>query len=322
MATLCVPLLARPDLGPPSIKLRSNMSNIVLAELIEREEDEYLILKKIEDIHNQAEDRIRLRSLPDSGLKLSVGERYVVAYVNWRVQRFPRSVSPRRDGGVIIHLPGAEPAIFPPDTNLQSMLTWPINESLLSPSSMLPIILSGMNRDNTQLRDFFTTELVTRASLHPLLSMAQKLQILNHLRDDDYPPASRQLMLGMASFTEVIMNSVQREQIAAAIVTRESTGIAAGSERAGMISTALEVLKNSQQVMYADRVRRGLDSELPGLVEQAAAVIYSNRPAVVIDWLKSASDKAGGGQVRQQVLNNLITRYSRALALGSSEQNP
>ena len=309
---------ARPELGPPSIKLRSNMANIVLAEFMHHAEDGDLILKKVEDIHNQADDRIRVRALPNAETSLAKGNRYVVAYVNWQVQRFPRTVKPRRDGAVIIHLPGASPALFPADDKLITLLQWEMEASLQSPPAMLPIILSGMNSKDAALRDFFTTELVTRATLHELLTAAQTAEILKHLADPDYPPTSRQLMLGNVEFANNVLTASQRLKVASEIVRDEPVHLASGSNRTGMVNAALDVLQQVEGDNHAELARRWLLADQSGLIESAAEVIYRQQATDLLSWLQQASAQTSGDSTtRELTLQNLIKRYSRMLAAQS-----
>jgi len=113
---------ARPELGPPSIKLRTNLSNVAIASLDRVSSDHKLTFRIEQNLHNEAEDSIIIRSDALTAARLAIGQSYIVAFVQWDVKRFPRVVKPRRDGAVIINLPGAMPAIFHPNSDLLELL--------------------------------------------------------------------------------------------------------------------------------------------------------------------------------------------------------
>lgn len=307
------PVLARPELGPPSIKLRANLANIAVAELSDISPDYQLTFQMQRNLHNEAEPVIVIRSDKLTSNMLEVGKSYVIGYTTWRVKRFPRVASSRADGGVIAHLPGASPAIFELSPLLIKMFEWDVDESLQSPAAMLPIILQGMASDNPQLQDFFSTELVTRPSLYQQLSSKQKQQIEAHLADSDYAPESRSLMLSDSFFCGQVIGQAKRTHIAQEIVTSQPVNIDAGSADGSLVSTAMHILQQSQQPAHAQMAQRWLSSNQPALVESAAAVIYELKPETLINALKQAMSQQSLQPHTKDTLTMLSKRYQRAL---------
>ncbi len=314
LAVLSTSLSARPELGPPSIKLRTNLSNVVIASLTDIKHDHQLTFKLEQDLHNQAEPIISIRSDAVINRRLKVGEKYVLAYVGWDVTRFPRTIKPRRDGAVIISLNGAAPAIFTPQPELIKLLQRDIEQSLRSPPDLLPLILRGMAEEDRHLQDFFATELVTRPSLYTQLNSAQKQTVAGYLMDHDYAAASRNLMLSNAVFSRHILNDDQhRENIARQILEHYPVVVDPALPAGGLIRTAMKILEDTDDPAYVSEAQRWLASNQPALIESAAAMIYAARPDVLISALQQTLQQTALPEQSRDTLEQLTRRYRRAL---------
>jgi len=305
---------ARPELGPPSIKLRTNLSRIVVAELERIGDDHKLTISVSENLHNEGEDSIIIRGDAQTAGKLELGETYVIALVAWDVKRFPRVVKPRRDGAVIINLEGATPAIFQPNANLVELLTWDLDESLQSPDALLPIILRGMAEEDPQLQDFFATELVTRPRLYAKLSRKQRKTVASYIGNPDYPPSARELMLGDAAFSNLMLSRRAKLGIAREIMITHPAYVEFGSPYGGLIRNAMKIMEDSSKASDSIIAERWLTSNQPTLVESAASVIYAVNRESLIPALERASEHTLLERPIREALRNLLNRYRPSLA--------
>ncbi len=307
-------LYARPELGPPSIKLRTNVSNIVIAELDAISADSKLTFKIQSNLHNEAQGSVLVRSDALTSAQLSVGQSYIIAYVGWDVKRFPRTVKPRKDGAVIISLSGAAPAIFQPNEDVIKLLQWNIDESLQSPEAMLGVILRGMAEADPQLQNFFTTELVTRPKLYAKLTPDQKQKVVSYLGDSSYTPAGRSLMLGNPAFSEFLLTDDGKLKIARQILTYQPVQIDFGSQYGGLVRAAMKVMESSDNASDVHVAQRWLSSNQAILVESAAAVIYAVNPEAVINSLEQVTQYSLLEKNSRNTLLRLLVRYRRSLA--------
>lgn len=307
-------VFARPELGPPSIKLRTNLSQIVVAELESISDDHKLTITVSENLHNESEDSIIIRSDALTADRLVVGESYVIALVTWDVKRFPRVVKPRRDGAVIINLAGAMPAIFQPDADLVELLKWDLEASLESPDAILPLILRGMAQEDPQLQNFFATELVTRPQLHAKLTRKQRKTVASYMGDPDYFPSARELMLSDASFSNLLLSRRAKLSIARNIMITHPTYMEFGSPHGGLIRTAMKIMESSPKASDAIIAERWLTSNQPTLVESAASVIYAVNPDSLLAALKRAIEYTLLEKSSRDTLKNLLNRYELSLA--------
>ncbi len=305
---------ARPELGPPSIKLRTNLSNVVIAELHSVSADHKLTFSIGENLHNEAEQSIIIRSDALTAARLGTGQTYVIAYVGWDVQRFPRVVKPRRDGAVIINLPGAMPAIFQLNPDLIELLKWDLKKSLQSPDAMLALILRGMAESDPQLQNFFSTELVTRPKLYRKLTAEQKQAVAGHIEDSGYSPLGRNLMLGDQAFSELLLSQNAKLKISREILIHHPIHVEFGSQYGGLIRTAMKVVESTGDVDDATKAQRWLSSNQPTLVESAAAVIYEVNPETLISALEQAAEYSLLEKHSRDALVNLLRRYRLSLA--------
>ncbi len=306
---------SRPELGPPSIKLRTNLSNIVVAELTDISAEHRLSFSVVENLHNEAEQSVVIRSDSLTSARLVEGKTYIIAYVGWDVDRFPRVTKPRRNGAVIINLDGAAPAIFQPNDDLVSLLRWDLKESLESPDEMLSVILRGMAESDPHLQSFFTTELVTRPGLHSRLTPTQKRTVAGYLVNSGYSPQGRSLMLGHVPFRDWLLEPEQQLEVARRVLEHHPIEIGFGSPYGGLVRSAMFIMQKSENLNDAVTAQRWLTSNQPALVESAAAVIYAVNPDILITALEQAAGYSLLEKQSRQALENLLQRYRRSVAV-------
>ncbi|MCG8465810.1 MAG: hypothetical protein MI750_13315, partial [Xanthomonadales bacterium] len=161
---------ARPELGPPSIKLRSNLSNVVVASFVGQSGERQATFEKVQDLHSEAPESIALRISPQLMQQLVPGRDYVLAYIAYSTQRLLQKVEARKGGPVVINLPGAAPALLADSPELREILAWDLDETVTSPAGLMPLIRSGLTSQDWQYQNFFLTELALRPPLHKRLN--------------------------------------------------------------------------------------------------------------------------------------------------------
>lgn len=311
---------AKPELGPPSIKLRAQLSNVTLAELESIGADHSLQFNTEKNIHNTAEESVMVRSDALTTSSLVEGNTYVIAFGsmiserNPITQTSPRTTRPRKDGAVILSMRGATPAIFPPNENLIELLSWDLESSEQSPDAMLPIILNGMAEADQQLQNFFATELVTRPELHSELSRKDKRTIADYMGDIAYSPQARDLMLGDSEFSSSVLREKARLEIARDIVGSHPEQIDFGSHHGGLIRTSMRIIESNPNESDVLEMQRWLRSNQPALIESAAEIIFEHDPGSLTRELEKASGYTLLEQQSRDTLKNLIQRYSRLVA--------
>ena len=282
--------MARPTVGPPSIQLRSNLANIVSAELLQADDKYVLSFKKITDIHNTTEsDVITINSDAKTAGGLSVGQRYIVAYIAWESLRQPKVVRSRPGGPVLMSMTGAEPAIFLYDKDVENLLRWDLDESLNSPKDMLPVIMRGIQHADDQVQNFFTAEVVLRTNMYKHFHRTDKAVLWQHFLNPLTTDRTKQLMLSNHDFLKAIeADSIQLCGELENILTFTSVDLNPLSRSVGLIRAALTHVSKCQQLSDLAVVSRWVLSDVPSVIEAALASLYQLKKGSDLDAVEMA----------------------------------
>ena len=306
--------MARPVVGPPSIQLRSNLSNILVAELISVEQDGSLTFKKNSDIHNTAEtELVEIVGDPRTAAGLDIGQRYIIAYIAWESVRQPKIVRPRPGGAVFLSLTGAEPAIFRYNEDIETFLRWDLDKSLDSPKSMLPIILRGIQQQDEFVRNFFMAEVVLRNNLYQHFSAENKSVLMHQLGDPMTSDRIKQLMLSEADFLETITSDQQSLcAVLQNILAYSSTELNPMGRRAGVIRSALMHMRSCSLWTDMDVVSRWVLSDVPSVIEAALESLHYKQPGSDLEAVETALQQSMLNKNTREVLHNYRKRMKRA----------
>lgn len=305
---VCHSALARPELGPPSIKLRSNVSNVVVAQFDERRERDLAVFTKIQDLHNEAPAQIELRMDPQWIESLEAGQSYILAYIGWTSQRLVKKLEPRADGPVLINLPGAAPAIFADSAIMRDMLSWNLEDSLQSPLQILDLIRQGLRSEDWQYQMFFVTEIATRPNLHGALSAADRVMVAELAKSPSSPPYVAQFLFQHGDFLGSAFDAVQRSALAREILSCQALYQDPLSLYPSMIRSAMHYLKRHGEPEDAAVLVRWLQSNQTGLVEGALEALRELDLDRLPDLIEQALSQTLVHRDKRQLLKNYQRR--------------
>ncbi len=307
MLGLTATVYSRPELGPPSIKLKTEISNIAVAELTAKSADT-LSFKLSENIHNQATEQITIRSDKSTSQVLLVGESYIIGYIAWQVNRPSKEVVPRAGGAVLMSLPGAEPAVFSDVAAVKKMLQWDVSESLSSPAAMLPLIKAGLASDDFQTRNFYITELITRKSF--MRSSEVKSLMKQLMLDQDMGWRIKHFILANEGLAEGQLKSPWFKQWATATLAYSTTQFDLFGSEAALIKQLLYLsphyLDEGQQAV----VSRWLSSNQVGVVESTLDVLKDLDLDAAINQVQAKLQQTLLDEAMRFTLNNYLKRLN------------
>lgn len=306
MILLCVlSSQARPELGPPSIKLKSTISNIALMKLLAIT-DNHLEFQLIENIHNQAPPEVSLLVNQDLAESVMVGRTYVVGYIAWQTDRFTKQVSARVGGPVLMNLPGAEPAIFTESPELIDLLKIAVDESLKSNQKISDLIVSGLNNYDPQLQNFFVVELITRKSLHQTPAMRDRIQAL--FLDPQLAWHLKRFILVNGGLTEQQLASDWYCQFAANTLNYASTQLDPKGSDSGLIIQLIEKNNSCQSTKYSIDFSRWITSNNSGVVEAAIGKMRAGDLEQTILAVENGLKSGVLKRKNRQTLSNYLIR--------------
>ncbi len=276
---------SRPELGPPSIQLKTEISNIALVKL-EKKSPNKLTFALVKNIHNQATEHIHIRTTEQISSALSVGESYVIGYIAWQVNKPNKEVLPREGGAVLMSLPGAEPAIFKDVAEISDILAVDVEDSLSSPQTLLPLIKAGIASDDFQIRNFFVTELITRKAFLNDATVQSDIQAL--ILDTQVEWQIKHFILANEGLSMSQLKSDWFKQWATATLNHSSTQFDLNRSEPALI---VQLLKKSEHFLAAEQsavLKRWINSNHMGVIESmldalkmidldAAIAIVNNR---------------------------------------------
>ncbi|GAB4198473.1 MAG: hypothetical protein Tsb002_33410 [Wenzhouxiangellaceae bacterium] len=312
---------ARPELGPPSIKLRSNIANVVVATLAGETDEGRMAFDKVSDLHNEAPQRIVIDGAEHWRDQLMVGKTYVLGFISWQRQRHPKVLKPRPGGPVLMNLPGASPAIYQDHPGVRRLLSWPLDEAQYSPEAMLPVIMSGLDSGDWQLQEFFLTELVTREPLHAHLTPEQRQRVAAMAADASVSPEARQLLLDLGDFLGEALTAQQRLGIARELIASQPLIQDPASDYPSLVRTALFTLEQQGDPTDVPVLSRWLRCEHTGLVEAALDAMQALDVVQLPGIISRQLDDTLISQPRRQALQSYQRRVAAILRQRQNEES-
>lgn len=290
-------LIARPELGPPSIKMKSNISNITVMKLVESNENGLTFIK-MTDIHNQAPDKVFIKHNTNSDLNLKIDQNYIIGYMAYRALKPSKEVIDRPGGPVLMNLSGAEPALFLEDENIKKILMLDVEQSLTSPPELLQIALDGLNHADPHSRSFFIAELITRPSymkLHKVQNAIKKL-----ILDDGLSWSDKHFIVAFGGLTKSQLSADWFCQWSENTLRYSSTQFDVLAMESGLIKSLMENISNCSSHTNFKTLSRWLNSNHSGVIESA------------INELRKIDLYETQKQVKQRIANTLIRLELRA----------
>jgi len=306
-------LMARPTVGPPSIQLRSNLSNVVAAELISVDSDHNLSFKKIKDIHNTTEtDTITISADADLSDSLQTGQRYIIAYIAWISLRQPKVVKPRPGGAVLISMTGAEPAVFAYNEDIENMLSLDMDDSLNSPKEMLPLIMRGVQHADEAVQNFFMAEAVLRSNIYQYLDADDALTLLQMLDSPTTSDRVKELIFFEPAFLQALSSDTAHVCSALQkLLAYSSTDLNLQGRRAGVIRSALIKAQSCPPFENTDIISRWVMSNVPSVIEAALEHLHTFKAGSDLQAVEKALQQSVLSKNNREVLHNYRRRMMR-----------
>lgn len=308
---------SRPELGPPSIKLKSTISNIAILKLIDKN-DQGLTFLKVEDLHNKATNKVVINPNSETDLGLQIDKDYIVGYIGYKALKPSKEVIPRPDGPVLMNLAGAAPTLFAVDEGIKRMFLWNVEQSLTSPPEMLPILLTGIQHQDPHSRAFYIAELVTRPSF------VSNKQVRNAMRQLILDPklawTDKRFIIAFGGLDNKQLSSKWFCEWSKNTMLYASTQFDVNAEESGLIKTLIENNSNCDGVAEV-ALTRWIDSNHTGIVE---AAIHELREIDLLSAQQLVSDKLQNANLSlnlRATLSNYLRRLNNEIKQQESVDN-
>ena len=218
---------------------------------------------------------------------------------------------------MLINITGAQPALFAYSKPLEKMLTWDLDESVTSPSKMLPTLLQGMLSVDRQQQDFFVTELATRKSLHDSMRKQDFELLLQILENPLSLARTRQFLLTHAGTLNDRLDLRRMHRWLTDTLRHYPTQLDLNSHNPGFIRAALFKLKSLGESKDADLLPRWLLSNSTGVVEAALGAMQALRPGSELDAIEQALSQSMLDYDTRTTLNH----YQRRMGVAATPQH-
>jgi len=303
--TMTFTVQSRPKLGPPSIQLKTEISNLALVKLMAKT-PQALTFSLIDDIHNKSAKKILIRTNHHLNQNLQVGHTYLIGYIAWKVNKPNKDIIPRPGGAVLMSLPGAEPAIFNNHSGISEMLAWNLESSLTSPEAFLPLILAGIKNTDFQVRNFFVTELVTRKSF--MTRSEVKAEIRQLMLDPVVDWKIKHFIIANEGLDDRQIKSDWFMKWASTTLTHSSTQFDLNGSEATLIIQLLKYFRDYSELLEPNIISRWMHSNHTGVVENSLDVLKINNLDLAIVLVKSKLQQTLINDVMKLTLKNYLTR--------------
>jgi len=314
-------IFARPTLGPPSINLRSSLANIVVVRLSEISTENKLIFKKVRDLHNKSEDIIIINSNPKIASSLELEKQYIIAYLAWKKTRRPIKVFPRPGGSVLINIAGAQPAIYSYSQSIEKLLTWKMKESLESPKQMLITIMSEIDNNDSQIQDFFVTELITRKNIHQWLKESDYQRIIKVLESPSTKPIIKEFILANINFMSNHISDDKLYSILINILNTTDTQFDIFSYRATLIRTSLVKIRDFKERIDSKSLIKWLYSNNNGVIESSLDSMRIINPKGYLNDIDVVLKQTSLSKKARTTIENYKNRMSKNIIITSGGEN-
>ncbi len=277
-----------------------------MLQLVTVDDQGQLHFKRIQDLHNEAAAAVKIMASPELAQALQSQQNYVVGYMAWQTDRFSKEVRPRPGGPVLMNLPGAEPALWASNPQLEALLAMPEAQSLASGPEVLELIQAGLSSDDPQAKHFFVVELVTRRAHFEQAAVQQQLKAL--ITDPNTQWSSKQFILAFGGLNEQQLRSDWFCRMASDTLNLASTQVDQQGQDASYLSQLLDHLKHCATEAFPVNLARWVTGTHTGLAEAAIGALREQDLDQAIDAVEAGLTQGLLGAHNRQVLNNYLKR--------------
>ncbi|MCG8465089.1 MAG: hypothetical protein MI750_09580, partial [Xanthomonadales bacterium] len=264
--------------------------------------------EKVQDLHSEAPESIALRISPQVMQQLVPGRDYVIAYIAYSTQRLLQKVEERKGGPVVINLPGAAPALLADSPELREILAWDLDETVTSPTALMPLIRTGLTSQDWQYQNFFLTELALRPPLHKHLNDGDREQIVALAFDPDASPYVPRFLIQHGDFLGEAFDHSVRSELARSILRTHTLQQDQATLYPLLIRTAMHHLGKHGNAGDAPLLKRWLRSNNVALVEEAMESLGFLRIPEMDHWLKEELSQSLNSQHKHQAIKSYQRR--------------
>jgi hypothetical protein len=286
----CFPLEAG-ELQPPLQSLRHANFTLVVAEPVDGEAVEGRMSVRVsERLRGDPEvpDVIELLVQAGDQSFLKRGETYLLFYSDVeRVSFKPRKEVRRPDRRKLLHIDGADPAVFPDTAAMRA---------LFDPKLALPeespryhdLVIQGLQSDNPVMVDLWSAEWALRPATFPEVEPGEVNVLRDIIEDPRQRPAARTRLLQAASQRSPADMAEWYVSSAAAVLGQvQPAQLAENEGLAQLIDASLRVARSHPNAATAPQLEKWLKAT-PPLAENAALALRAIDPELEREAVESA----------------------------------
>ncbi len=308
------PLMAAEVRAPLQALRHPNYSLIVAERLDQPAAAGKMAVRVIERLRGdpEVEDEIELLVQKGDADRLELGRAYLLFYSDIVRANFKARTEVRRpDRRELLHIEGADPAVFP-DTPAMRALLDPAHAEVEQSPGYREIVLEGMRSDDPGMVDLWTAEWALRPQTFLRLK-AEEAELLQVIAEDpEQRPAARARIL-LAGQDRTAPEAGGWYAASAAVVLGQ-TNPAQLTESAGLsqlIYACLRVARDNPDSQNVPRLDKWLKA-VPPLAENAALALRAIDPEIEREAVQSAIADEGTPEPTRTFLADHLRRLELA----------
>ncbi len=272
---------SRPESGPPSQKMKTNLSNVVIVELKEPYPAPMKAVFEIKRILFGNTQRALGSTIAISTgvVRLSekdIGVPFLISFSDWvRVgTKIDPKIQKSSDGPYLISVGGASPVLLQFHENMMDLLM----NNYRSDHELADLIKPLFYSKDQRIQEFAVAEVVFRNTRDVEFAPKGLDFISNRLAKRRFSPQGKALMMSNPFALERFFSNKQRRQLSVSQLKKTKL---TGDVNYPLISASLRDLANYRKDADIVMVKRWLLSAQPSIAEDAAEFIWTHWPCEI-----------------------------------------
>ncbi len=294
---------------PPSVALRTDTSAVFVGQLHSREGEKLLRFTHLQDIWRSAPESVTVLVDPGISAQLEEGAEYLVGYSIYTRSRLPKGVKKNPSGPLVLNIPGAQPALFPNQEPVRSLLSRPVGTHL-NPDEVA-LVIDGLDSRDPAVQRFCAVELTQRPQLFASLAEDQKSRIESVARSATSDPQARFFLLRTAIRQGADFAGAWAEAVAQSIIMSDPLESIPSGKNISLFREALNIVEPQLTASDLEQLRRWLPSPHRGIYEPAlraigridAATEMKALDQLLIQTFLDSNKRAFLAEYRRQILH-------------------
>jgi len=301
-------------LQPPLQTMRNPEFTLIAAERLDQAMIEQRIrVQVLERLRGDAAvpDEIELLILDRDDAYILPGQPYLLVYSDvQRVPGKPRTLVRNPDRRVLLHIDGADPAVFPDTARNRELLSISHHE-LETSDNYIETLIGGLALGSPPEVDLWSAELAIRPAFFEQLGPDDLEVVRNVANNPQMRPASRARLLLAALDASPNLGVHWYAASAQAILKQTSTQLELAMPGMDhLIYTALLIAQTEPDPQGRVAVQKWLQST-PPLAENAALALRAIDPVFEVEAVTLAIEHKGTPEVTRQMLKDYLRRLKR-----------